>query len=92
MASSAINEYLAAHGNGEVSKWLKSFTKPHSDTCRPLQTFESILSKPPIKPPAPFDGSQPFTHYFISSSHNTYLLANQLWGAASPKAYTSGMS
>jgi hypothetical protein len=32
MASSAIDEYLAAHGNGEVSKWLKAFIKSHSDT------------------------------------------------------------
>ncbi|WP_223677177.1 phosphatidylinositol-specific phospholipase C domain-containing protein [Novilysobacter selenitireducens] len=30
------------------------------------------------------------TEYFISSSHNTYLLANQLYGAASAQAYTTG--
>jgi hypothetical protein len=71
---------------------VEASTKFYSDTYRPLQTFDSIQSKAPIKAPAPFDGSQPFTHYFISSSHNTYLLANQLWGAASPKAYTSGRS
>lgn len=56
-----------------------------------MQTYDSLVSKPPIKEPEPFDGSQPLTHYIVSSSHNTYLLANQLWGAASPKAYTTGI-
>jgi hypothetical protein len=28
MASSAIDEYLAVHGNGEVSKWLKRPQSP----------------------------------------------------------------
>ncbi|PVG02480.1 PLC-like phosphodiesterase [Serendipita vermifera] len=71
MVSAALDEYLAANGNGE--------------------TVDSLLAKPPIKEPPPFDGSQPLTHYFISSSHNTYLLANQLWGASSPKAYTTAL-
>ena len=40
--------------------------------------------------PAPkTDTSYPISSYFISSSHNTYLQGNQLWGDASSEVYAN---
>ncbi|KAF3707964.1 1-phosphatidylinositol 4,5-bisphosphate phosphodiesterase beta-1 [Channa argus] len=58
-----------------------------------LQAFSSYLSSeenrviPPVKLDQSEDMSFPLSHYFINSSHNTYLTAGQLAGSSSVEMY-----
>ncbi|KAI1198042.1 PLC-like phosphodiesterase [Nemania serpens] len=55
--------------------------------------LEALLDKPHIQVPAELiDRSHPLPEYFISSSHNTYLLGHQLQGRSSASAYESTLS
>lgn len=50
--------------------------------------LQELVSRSHIKVPAGVtDRSHRLTDYFISSSHNTYLLAHQLYGASSASGY-----
>ncbi|KAI0064963.1 PLC-like phosphodiesterase [Artomyces pyxidatus] len=50
------------------------------------ESWEALLQKPIIVQDQP-DDSLPITNYFISSSHNTYLLSRQLLGRSSALSY-----
>ncbi|KIJ52506.1 hypothetical protein M422DRAFT_26089 [Sphaerobolus stellatus SS14] len=52
---------------------------------------EEVFLRPVVVPPE-VDDSFPLSHYFISTSHNTYLLSYQLLGKADPSAYTRVLS
>ncbi|KAI1342486.1 PLC-like phosphodiesterase [Xylariaceae sp. FL0016] len=52
------------------------------------QRLRELIDKPHIAvPPELTDRSHPLPEYFISSSHNTYLLGHQLRGQSSASAY-----
>lgn len=54
--------------------------------------LHALLDKPHVKVPAYVgDRSHPLPEYFISSSHNTYLLAHQLFGTSSATAYETAL-
>ncbi|KAI1308086.1 PLC-like phosphodiesterase [Xylaria venustula] len=54
--------------------------------------LEALLDKPHIEVPAELtDRTHPLTEYFISSSHNTYLLGHQLSGRSSASAYETAL-
>lgn len=51
-----------------------------------LCSLEGSIFKPELRE-LHQDMEQPLSHYFISSSHNTYLLEDQLRGHSSLEAY-----
>ncbi|KAI1503711.1 PLC-like phosphodiesterase [Biscogniauxia marginata] len=80
-----------------ISHALKSFLVQENvvseedaalDSDEPSGTLRILLDKPHIRVPLELtDRSHPLPEYFISSSHNTYLLGHQLYGASSTSAY-----
>lgn len=83
-----------------VKRLEKIYDRTHSSGVQeirdgPLLTsfsdFKSWFQSPAsaaLAPPIDHDLSLPLCNYFISSSHNTYLSGNQLYGAATTSSYT----
>jgi phosphatidylinositol phospholipase C delta len=58
------------------------------DSDEPTDALQALLDRQHINVPSHItDRSHPLTEYFISSSHNTYLMAHQLTGKSSAEAY-----
>jgi phosphatidylinositol phospholipase C delta len=72
-----------------VSDALKSFLFHEGVLSEgDAEGLSALLDKPIVSPPADLiDRSHPLPEYFISSSHNTYLMAHQLYGTSSAGAY-----
>ncbi|KAF8621374.1 hypothetical protein AX15_007836 [Amanita polypyramis BW_CC] len=51
-------------------------------------SVEELLHSPVVVVPPDVDDTLPLTHYFISTSHNTYLLSRQVFGRSSAACYT----
>lgn len=59
---------------------------------KPCEAVTALVSRPHISvPPEVVDRSHPLPEYYISSSHNTYLLAHQLYGTSSAAAYENAL-
>jgi phosphatidylinositol phospholipase C, delta len=89
--------------NLRISHAIKSFliskdvlTEQQAGLDDPAQLSDgvrTILDKPHINvPPQVTDRSHPLPEYFISSSHNTYLMAHQLFGTSSATAYETALN
>ncbi|KAJ4286208.1 hypothetical protein N0V88_008071 [Collariella sp. IMI 366227] len=90
-------------GGGGHSAFPTGVTQHHLRVSDALKTFlehegvvsegnpeslAALLDKPVVVPPSHLlDRSHPLPEYFISSSHNTYLMAHQLYGTSSAGAY-----
>lgn len=62
------------------------------DSDEPGEALHALVMKPHINvPPHVTDRSHPLPEYFISSSHNTYLMAQQLFGTSSAAAYETAL-
>jgi len=68
-----------------LSPAIKEFIETQGESA------DELIRLPVVQPPEVAD-TFPLTHYFISSSHNTYLLARQLVGRASPVPYEHVLS
>lgn len=61
-----------------------------TETTSPVWTLESLtgfLSSADNAPPRAIDMTQPLPNYFISSSHNTYLVGEQWRGESTVEGY-----
>ncbi|KAK5127195.1 hypothetical protein LTR85_008557 [Meristemomyces frigidus] len=79
-ASSIIKHAKLAHDKQKTSK---------PDAFNGFDGFLRHLADPSGSAalPVTVDTGHPISHYFISSSHNTYLTGNQLWSKSSTEAY-----
>lgn len=87
----AIEECREIIKNFESSSDKKTFTKEgftHFLTFNDLQELVSPIKKTQVKTS---ELVHPLSHYWIASSHNTYLTGNQLTGESSVDAYISAL-
>lgn len=84
-----------------VSRALRSFLVKEGvlsdaeagiDQDEPTSALREFLDRPHVHVPAQvLDRGHPLPDYFISSSHNTYLMAHQLFGESHASAYETAL-
>lgn len=88
-ASTPKGEFIQTvqHDQHDLSQGRSS-----TDPLASLDVFRAYMKDAASSAEAPateLDVSAPISDYYISSSHNTYLTGNQLYGDAAASAYTS---
>lgn len=77
----------------DIFNQLVSSSGHNDSTGPPLTSFDQFMAwwqtpaSAALAPPVNHDLSYPLCNYYISSSHNTYLSGNQLYGAATAESY-----
>uniref|UniRef100_A0AAR2LCL0 Phosphoinositide phospholipase C n=1 Tax=Pygocentrus nattereri TaxID=42514 RepID=A0AAR2LCL0_PYGNA len=92
MASWSLEDaenFIEKHEPDQTAKQKKHLTK--DGFLRYFSQKEGSIFNPEHQPVYQ-DMSQPLNHYFISSSHNTYLMEDQLKGPSSTEAYIRALS
>lgn len=84
-----------------VSRALKAFLADNkilsdadadAESDQPSDALRALVARQAIVvPPELTDRSHPLPEYFVSSSHNTYLLAHQLYGTSCASAYRTAI-
>ncbi|KAF2260330.1 PLC-like phosphodiesterase [Lojkania enalia] len=63
------------------------------ESVHPTPALQALLNKSHINiPPQALDRNYPLPDYFVSSSHNTYLMAHQLFGQSSATGYETALN
>lgn len=90
--------YEALTGSPEKDAFIQAVqhdSPPDDQATDPLASMDAFCAymksaaSSAQAPAAELDLSAPISDYYISSSHNTYLTGNQLYGDAAASAYTS---
>ena len=83
-----VDQLQEIHGSGTSKHAVESKGQNRLDLKGFLDYMTSEKANAVL--PAPrLDPDHPISSYFISSSHNSYLQGNQLWGEASAEVYAN---
>lgn len=72
--------------------WVDSEADPRIGESAFAAFIASVHNSPVEAPPAQYTLDRPMNEYFISSSHNTYLLGRQVAGQSSVEAYIAALT